>query len=210
MDIQELGRIIGPHYLAVLLFKNKGAHNKYHNTYHGLCVARNCWWGARYMGLGRGKDGPRKMKALIITAALHDIHHAGKMGNDDKNIKRSLTCIKKIILPEDVDLFPDIKLLLESTEFPFKKQGKDLSLSEKILRDAEMAQLFEDNWLQQVMLGLGSEFKKSLPEFIKQQIQFVRTIEWQTRWGKAKADLLMPKLLEDLMYLDGLAAQVKY
>ena len=54
----------------------------------------------------------------------------------------------------------------------------------KILRDADLAQVFSPVWIQQVVIGLAGERGVKPIEILRAQASFLDTLSFHTRWAR--------------------------
>jgi hypothetical protein len=128
------------------------------------------------------------MRNLLIAALFHDFDHSGKAGNDDLNIEISIRGLKKHIAPEDAEYFEEICDIIRPTEYPYKVSSESLSLSQQIMRDADMSQAFSTAWIQQVIFGLAKEWSMAPIKVLEIQEPFLSGIKFSTVWAKRKFD----------------------
>ena len=74
--------------------------------------------------------------------------------------------------------------LLDATQYPYVIESKDLDLRQSIIRDADLMQVYEYNWIQQNIAGLSSELKMDFLDFIQPQRKFLESATFNTDWGK--------------------------
>ena len=166
------------HYFK-LIFEAPNVNNPYHNFRHMMHVMWECFDATRFYKLDK-----RESRTLLISAMFHDFGHKGTISNDKQNIETSLRAVSKYLLEEDKDLLYDIKELISATEFPYTNQ--ELSQNAQILRDADMSQIFSDSWLQQVIFGLALESQITPTDLLKQQLEFIPNIKFNTGWATEK------------------------
>ena len=129
------------------------------------------------------------MRNLLIAALFHDYDHLGTLGNDAVNIERAVAGLERHIFPTDIMHLGEIATLIRVTEFPHKTPAHELTLSAKILRDADLCQVFSPSWIQQVVFGLAAEWGKSPLEVLQMQHPFLSHMSFGTEW----ANTLYPK-----------------
>lgn len=156
-------------------------HHPYHNFRHTFHVVWLCYQACIF----HLQDlTPRQMRNLLVAAMFHDFDHPGMMGNDDLNIQRAIRGLRQYVEPEDVDHLEDIERIIWATQFPYTTESITLSLSEQIIRDADMGQSFAMAWLQQVILGLAKEWQKKPIDILKAQPAFLQNVQFCTPWGQ--------------------------
>lgn len=174
------------------LFNSRGAKNPYHNIRHGLDVLIKCWeaavWNAK-----EGVFGPSTFnRQLFIAALLHDIDHTGRSGDDDINVALAKRRAKKL-MEQNGESLKDQTLvlhLIESTEFGpegHTKKGSDSDSFEflcKVLRDADLAQVFSNAWIRLLIFGLSEELGVTPRKMLELQLNFLSKLQFESRWGK--------------------------
>ncbi|MDO8482791.1 MAG: hypothetical protein Q7S86_03165 [bacterium] len=179
------------HYLRVVCKYARNLHHPYHNLRHMLHVLWLCYQACLFYkekringNLSSPKLTPRQMRNLLIAALFHDFDHSGLLGDDDLNIEKALRALKKHILPEDEMHLDEIVGILKATEFPYKVSSDSLGLLAKIIRDADMSQALSVAWIQQVILGLAAEWRKTAVEILQMQGPFMSNLKFFTDWGQ--------------------------
>ncbi len=165
-------------YYFRLIFQAPNRRNPYHNFRHIIHVLCQVYLGGKYEKLGK-----EEMRVLLIAALFHDYGHSGQMGNDRAEIAKAIASLEVNILDEDQVLFHRIKELIRMTEWPHDYLG-DESESIKILRDADLSQVLDDVWWQQIIFGLSEEFGLSEIDTLRRQINFLSGLHFRSAWGK--------------------------
>ncbi|MEK6828604.1 MAG: HD domain-containing protein [Nanoarchaeota archaeon] len=164
-----------------ILLNSKSNHNPYHDLNHLLTVMKYCYYGA----IAEKIKDEKELRELLITAIFHDVNHSGGKKTDDINIKNSKKIIKEFVTSENIDVDSDsMNEILDATQYPYVLEGKDLNLRQAIIRDADLMQVYEYNWIHQNINGLSSELKMDFIDFLKPQRKFLENAEFNTSWGK--------------------------
>ncbi len=176
-------------YFSILLTKNKSNHLPYHNLYHGLSVMRNSY----YIDILDFKSDQKYLRELLLAALFHDFNHSGGKSSDKENVLGSIDQFLKYSKESEEANYRIINII-KATQFPYVIDDKDLNYHQKIIRDADMLQACEDNYLQQVILGLSKEFNADLKTFCENQIKFLNNLVLYTDaankiWNKNKERL---------------------
>jgi hypothetical protein len=167
--------------LKFIILTNDSNYAPYHNLNHLLTVTKYTYNALNYMDML--KDD--KTEALLLAALLHDYNHSMGEKKDDYNITKAKKGIKKFINDEDLKLDIDfIDSIIDATQYPYVIDEKDLDIYQKIIRDADMCQIFEYDWLKQNILGLVSEIKTTVVDFIPNQRKFLDSLNFLTDYGK--------------------------
>lgn len=163
-----------------ILLNNKSNDNPYHDLNHLLTVMKYCYQGAKKENV-TGKA----LKELLITAIFHDVNHSGGKKSDEENIKMSKKAIKEFVESEDIDVsLESMDEIIEATQYPYVIEADDLNVMQSIIRDADLMQVYEYNWIQQNIGGLSSELNMDFIDFLKPQRKFLESAEFNTDWGK--------------------------
>lgn len=164
-----------------IIINNKSNNGPYHNLNHLLTVLKYCYLGAKSEGIKNEKE----LRELLIAAVFHDVNHSLGKEKDDVNVKNSKKIIKEFVKQEEVDVDVEyINTLLDATQYPYTLDGKDLGLRQGIIRDADLMQVFEYNWIHQNIAGLSNELKMNFLDFVAPQRKFLDSVEFNTNWGK--------------------------
>jgi predicted metal-dependent HD superfamily phosphohydrolase len=161
---------------------NKSNHLPYHNITHLLTVLKY----SDAIAHGEGVYFDQRMD-LHLAALFHDVNHSGGELSDEENIKNAKMSFLKFA--EENKINPDIVKsaiqIIEVTQYPYVHPESQLNLKQKIIRDADMMQAFEYNWVNQVTMGLATEFKQSIEEFVPKQRIFLESVTFRTKTAKS-------------------------
>lgn len=164
-----------------ILLNSKSNNGPYHNLNHLLTVLKYCYLGA----LSEGIKDEKELRELLIAAIFHDVNHTIGKEKDDVNVQNSKDAIGKFVKQEEIDADTDyMNKLLDATQYPYVIEGKDLDLKQGIIRDADLMQVFEYNWIHQNIAGLSSELKMDFLDFVQPQRKFLESAAFNTDWGK--------------------------
>jgi hypothetical protein len=164
-----------------ILLNSKSNNGPYHNLNHLLTVLKYCYLG----GLSEGIKDEKELRELLIAAIFHDVNHTIGKEKDDVNVQNSKDAIGKFVKQEEIDADTDyMNKLLDATQYPYVIEGKDLDLKQGIIRDADLMQVFEYNWIHQNIAGLSSELKMDFLDFVQPQRKFLESAAFNTTWGK--------------------------
>lgn len=191
-------------YFSIVFMNAQNLFNPYHNFRHMLHVSWLCYQACTYY---KDKLSPRKMRNLLIAALFHDYDHCGMMGNDDLNIARAIRGMEKNLLPEDRLYDGEIVAIIRATEYPYVDAITKPSLSQQIIRDADMGQSLSVAWIQHVIFGLASEWNKKPIDVLRMELPFHRSLKFDTEWGRLTfpQDMIDEKIKEINELIDILA-----
>ena len=203
--MEEFLRIIKEYnlekYLKILLEDNSGNNNQYHNFFHSQCVFVNSYKIAKY----ENKFDDNDIRNLLIASLFHDFNHSAGLLKDHQNVHLAVVALSFYFKDEEsVKNFKIIKDLIYKTEFPFNEEiDNELTDLEKVLRDADIMQTVESNFIQQILFGLYNELKieNDLIKRINYQIEFMKTIRLFTEYGNLIIKAKIIKLIDDLKYI---------
>jgi hypothetical protein len=144
------------------------------------------------------------MRNLLIAAMFHDFDHLGTFGNDHTNILRSLDGLDHYLEPCDIPSRGEIRTLIEATEYPHTMKTESLSLSGKIIRDADICQVFSPAWIQHVIFGLASEWGKPPIEVLRMQHPFLSQMRLETEWAQSMypQEVILAKISEAIALVE--------
>lgn len=179
----------------------------YHNTHHLLTVLKY----ADY--LAQQELIPYDDRLTIHLAALfHDMNHSqGKEKDDAVNIKIAKDAFNvfyaDIVKTTSVSgIGAEVERLIDVTQFKYVKPSSQLTdIKEMIMRDADMMQQFEPNWITQVSLGLAEEAGMSFHEFIPMQRGFLENLKFITESGKKFKKENWPRVLDQFRVMEKIA-----
>jgi len=146
----------------------------YHNLNHLLTVLKYVDYLAHEEGIYFDKRMP-----LHIAALFHDVNHSGGKLTDNENIINALDAFEKFHawLPYTMttEEICSIRDNIRATQFPYVQANSNITHQQKIMRDADMMQQFEYNWINQTTLGLAMESGTDIRKFIHNQRHFLES-----------------------------------
>ncbi len=164
-----------------VILNNKSNAAPYHNLNHLLTVTKGIYDAMQYEGMGKDK----KLKEMLILGLFHDFNHSAGKKTDDKNISDAKKALIEFLKEEKIDADIDfMEKVLDATQYPYVIETKDLDIYQKIIRDADIIQVFQYNWIHQSVFGLSQELNMDFIPFIQGQKKFLAAVEFNTSWGK--------------------------
>lgn len=140
----------------IFLQENTSNFLPYHNAYHASCVLKYVTLLATFE-----KMSDDEKRDLQTAAIFHDFHHSGGLEDDSVNVQTAIDDSALLICANSeytIEQFNDrIKPLIKATEYPYVIDDEDLSLSQKIMRDADLLQATEPTYYAHVFCGLSAE-----------------------------------------------------
>lgn len=185
-------------YFKDLLMLNQANNAPYHNYYHTTTVMKGCYFIGQSLNLKFDE-----LRMLCIAAMFHDFNHSQGKLKDNENVAIAIESFKKLS-SETEDTSNNIIDIISATEYPYVIEEADLNLFQKIIRDADMLQCFEPNYIQQCVFGLmTTELKVPLEKAINGQLAFFKSLNFHTEYGKQKHEKMIGSCLEDLEFIQG-------
>lgn len=173
---------------------NKSNSAPYHNLNHLMTVTLGVYRLMNYEDLG--KDF--MIKEMLLAAIFHDFNHSAGKLSDDANILEAKKGIRNFIEQENIKvdiLFIDS--VLDATQYPYIIDDSELNIYQKIIRDADLMQLLEPNWIHQCVYGLSQEMNVDFEEFLQIQKKFLSGAKFNTDMGKQLQTLNWARLLKE-------------
>lgn len=167
--------------LKYIILNNKSNDAPYHNINHLLTVTKNCYYALKYMDM----LDDDKVEELLMAALFHDFNHSMGKEKDDVNVGVAKTEMRNFILNQriklDVDFMDEI---IDATQYPYVIDAKDLNVYQSIIRDCDLCQIYEYDWLKQNIFGLSKEMNIKVVDLLSGQRKFLEGIEPITEYGK--------------------------
>ncbi len=144
------------------------------------------------------------METIHLAALFHDVDHSGGKLKDSENIILAKTAFGKFASQEKLDsnIISEVENLINATEFPYTIPNSNISKFQTIIRDADMMQAFEYNWISQTTLGLASEFGLTVQDFIPKQRAFLEHIIFLTKTAEKFKKSQWSKVMNEFRILE--------
>lgn len=190
--------------LRYLIANNEANNAPYHNLNHALTIVKYASEGAESEGLSE-----RETINLLLAAMFHDFNHSEGKSKDDVNIKNAKKGLREFVESEVIDGvdLEEMEKIIDATEYPYQIKSGDLTLSQKILRDADLMQIFEDNWIHQNILGIALELGMEFEKFLVAQRKFIEGAEFNSNWGKKMRDKNWSRVIEEFETLEKIISE---
>lgn len=183
-------------YLKCFLENNTAINAPYHNLYHTFCVIENCYKIAKDENISKPE-----IRLLLLAAIFHDFNHSQGKRYDEENVKMARKKFMNFSTESD-DVNIEVIELILATQYPYVIPDEDLSLLQKIIRDADMMQLFEKNFIQQLWIGLlQQELDKSKKDAIEMQLKFMKSIKFYTPYAQRISNELLQNRIKTFEYI---------
>ncbi|WPU55910.1 HD domain-containing protein [Stenotrophomonas acidaminiphila] len=185
-------------------FEEHSLKRPYHDWYHTCCVVEGTIQGLRYLLKGRLPDLAdtlqKEVNSTILAAAFHDVGHSGVKEPDIVNVSRSIMIAHRFLADAGIQdkgdgaVAVDIPFLLESlqsTQFPFKREP--LNEYQAILRDADLLQILEPTWFDDLYINMYKEFLEGNPaldfrQFCLNEMVFIKSAKFHSQWFRNEKD----------------------
>lgn len=187
--------------LKYVINNNTANNAPYHNLNHMLTVTRHVYYGMKYMGL---TDIKRNEEALL-TALFHDFNHSMGKEVDAINISYAKEGLIKFLSENNFNF--DISFMfsiLDATQYPYILSTSELNDYQLLIRDCDLCQGFEYDWIKQYIYGLSIEMNYSFTDILKGSKEFLNKAEYHTSYGMEMKRLHFSKLMEEMSILESI------
>jgi HD superfamily phosphodiesterase len=177
-------------YLSILLKHNTANNAAYHNFYHTLCVVKNALDIMVYEGFTKDQE-----RMVLLACLFHDFNHSQGKLSDDKNVEIAIDSFLKYS-KETEEINNEIVNIIKATQYPYIIPDEELNIYQKIIRDADLMQIFSDNYFQQNIISLGTiEMNKSLEDSIDLSLNFYKNLKFHTNFAKVEHQLKIKNII---------------
>jgi len=162
------------------VMKNNTSNNlPYHNFNHLLTVVKYTYGACQFYNLTEKEE-----KEMLMAALFHDVNHSGGVLKDDQNIRNAKRTVTEFITKfcENINS-TEVCRIIDATEYPYVIEPENMDLKQQIIRDADLLQSLEPNWIQQIIMGLSEEMNISIDDMITGQKSFLMNSQFNTNWG---------------------------
>lgn len=182
-----------------LINANRGKFNPYHNNFHMLFVAERCSDALKSDEFAHLR-GTASEQALILAALFHDFHHSGGFSSDIINVSRAIAYVSKHL--KSMYNSACVEEICRNIWTTCYSDGVFMhpptTDSQKILRDADLMQLFRQFEVRDLMIpGLIGELRVSgtipkerlwvtIEEFSAENDEFLSKQVFYTNWGQTE------------------------
>lgn len=189
------------YYLNVVLTKNMSNVIPYHNLKHTLTMMTNAY----DISTNNRTEifiNEKELRSICIAALFHDFNHSGgTLQSDEDNISLAIDAWRKYSKEEPFWL-GFVEGLIKGTQYPYTSNHPTYFV--KILRDADMMQWFEDDFIEHTLMGLNKEMlgKSSLSiQMLEGQLKFMENAKWHTPFAKANYDANFKYKVDQIKWL---------
>lgn len=183
--MKEALDIIEKHELLQRAFKyvfenNPSIDLPYHDIEHAMTVLKY----SEYLAKKEQVYFDKRM-SLYLAALFHDFGHSGGKLSDTENIKIAKKGFREFAKQENLGggMRLAVEQIIDATEYPYNLNipHSKASKLQKIIRDADMMQQYERNWVSKSTLGLAREGGLDPKEFIPYQRRFLEELKFLTK-----------------------------
>lgn len=172
----------------------------YHNFTHMLNVTKHCYLNLKYSDM----LGDENVENLLLTALFHDVNHSMGKFKDDVNIiytKEAISLFFFNELPSDVRNSLNYEFILETlnaTQFPYIISNEDLTIYQAMIRDADLMQIIDEDYIQRICFGLSEELNLDIDIIIAGTIKFHEEAIFNTEYGVYMKDKYYEKSIDKI------------
>lgn len=191
---------------------NPSNNKPYHNLWHTICVVKYCYL------IGKDEDiDDNSMMFLLLAAMFHDFGHFSK--DDSKNVERAKQAFSDFAYMIEGEHFNAsfvqtmviaVHKIIDATKYPYDIPDSELSLYQKIIRDADLLQWTEPTMIEHVFKGLAEEMEIPLHIFLPKNKAFIEgnLPTYRTNWARKHAKKEFPKQWEKLEVFEKMVKQI--
>ena len=186
--------------LRHIILTNTANNAPYHNLNHLLTVTKHAYNALMFNNNFYGGY----VEDVLVACLFHDYNHSQGAFPDSENIKIAKRGVVDFLNsldsnPLDTDF---IEHIIDATQYPYVISSEDLCPYQKIIRDADLCQIYEYDWLKQNIFGLSLEMNIPVVDLLPGQIKFLESIEPLTDYGKYMHDKYFKSVLEEVKFLE--------
>lgn len=188
----------------VLINKSNGA--PYHHLHHCMTVTKYLNEGVDYYVDYMGKD----RRSILVAGMFHDVNHSMGAEKDEVNVKKAILSFNSFYESnrESLELHINKDLvcsMIKATQYPYVINDDDLTLHQKLIRDADIMIPLEPDWFQNTMVGLSTEIGiNDISKMVDLNIEFHKKVVMRTDWGKEIHERNWPELIKKLEKISSL------
>lgn len=155
---------------------------KYHNFNHLINVTRHCYNALCFVG----RENDENFENFLVTALFHDYNHSMGLEDDVMNIIYAKEGIDDFVLenPRCGLDFDFICKTLDATQYPYVIEEEDLDFYQAIIRDSDLFQILEYDWIQTIVFGLSDELQLDFYPVLVGSAVFYNQRTFKSEYGK--------------------------
>jgi len=159
-------------YVKLLYSNNEAAFSPYHNFCHGLSVLKYAEIISRLL------NTTGVSKQLAIACLFHDFNHSAGKETDAWNVQTAIISMTGRLKPKHLYMMEDVAQIIQATQYPYVVDRFDLTYEQAIIRDADLLQMIDGNYIQRIAIPLCTEMKWNIDEFRNAQTEFLNNIQF--------------------------------
>lgn len=184
--------------LKHIILTNTANNAPYHNLNHLLTVTRHAHEGLRFDNYYGSM-----IEEVLVACLFHDYNHSQGKLPDSENVRVAKEGMVDFLNslehnPLDTDFMEHI---IDATQYPYVIPSDKLCPYQKIIRDADLCQIYEYDWLKQNIFGLSLEMGIPVVDLLPGQMKFLQSIEPLTEYGKHMYDKYFEAVCEEVEFL---------
>lgn len=171
--------------LKYIMLNNKSNLAPYHNLSHMLTVMKHCYDACEYMHMLDDEDD--YIELLLVVALFHDYNHSMGRRTDDFNVAQAKLGLSNFLTENDIEMPQYTSFMegvLDATQYPYIIESDKLNIYQQIIRDADLLQIAEPDWIPHVILGLCEEMHYPLDVLMIGEKNFLKEIVFHTPYGR--------------------------
>jgi hypothetical protein len=187
--------------LKYIILNNTANNAPYHNLNHLLTVTRHSYNALIFDNNFYGSY----TEDFLVACLFHDYNHSQGKLKDEDNI--SIAKNGLVVFNDKQQLGLDLEFmfeLLDATQYPYKIPSEELSIWQRIIRDADLCQIYEYDWLKQNIFGLSQEIEIPVTNLIPGQRKFLEAIEPLSEYGKHMHKHYFQAVMDELEILENI------
>ena len=186
--------------LKHIILTNTANNAPYHNLNHLLTVTKHAYNALTFNNTFAGGC----VEDVLVACLFHDYNHSQGKLKDDENVRIAKEGMVDFLNslehnPLDTDFMEHI---IDATQYPYVIPSEDLCPYQKIIRDCDLCQIYEYDWLKQNIFGLSQEMGIPVVDLIPGQRNFLAQIEPLTEYGKYMYDTYFEGVCDELQFLE--------
>jgi hypothetical protein len=187
--------------LKHIILTNTANNAPYHNLNHLLTVTKHAYNALRFNNNFYGGC----MEDVLVACLFHDYGHSQGALPDSENVSIAKNALAEFNHKEQANLDLNFMFsLLNATQYPYIIPSEELDPYQKIIRDCDLCQIYEYDWLKQNIFGLSQEMNISVVDLIPKQRDFLSSIQPLSEYGKFMYDTHFEDVLNELIILQKL------
>ena len=94
--------------------------------------------------------------------------------------------------------------ILDATQYPYVLPVNELNVYQLLIRDCDLCQGFEYDWIKQCILGLSIEMNYTFNDILKGNRAFITNSVYHTEYGIEMKRLHFDRMIEEMIILESI------